>query len=297
MTKPHILFTGGAGDLGRRVTEQFLRRGDKVTSLDLTAHTIDGAHVIAGSVSDRSVVATALTGVTTVIHSAAWHGIHEFRQLKGATEFWDVNMTGTFNLLQGCVEAGVKRFVFISSTSIDEWPSMYGLTKLLGEELARGYAFANGMQIVALRPRGFIPWDNTWVYPSFLDWARWFARGAVHIDDVVRAVLNAVDYVGTQSTAVFESIEIDGKHDLTPEDISYWRAHGWQEFLRHRFPHVVSDLLKIDFSPTEPPTYKSLERARSILGYHPTYGFEELINEIIRRHPSGEAQAVSQGMQ
>ena len=51
------------------------------------------------------------------------------------------------------------------------------------------------MNVITLRPRGFIPfWDRD-VYARYSDWARWFWKGAVHIDDVAAAVILSLDLV------------------------------------------------------------------------------------------------------
>ena len=51
------------------------------------------------------------------------------------------------------------------------------------------------MNVIVLRPRAFIPFWNRHVYTNFIDWARWFWKGAVHIDDVASAVILSVELV------------------------------------------------------------------------------------------------------
>jgi len=51
------------------------------------------------------------------------------------------------------------------------------------------------MNVITLRPRGFIPfWDRD-AYTKYSEWARWFWKGVVHIDDVAAAVILSLDLV------------------------------------------------------------------------------------------------------
>jgi nucleoside-diphosphate-sugar epimerase len=211
---------------------------------------------------------------------AAWHGYHAFTKSKSAEEFWDTNMTGTFNLLEACVQNSKKKFVFMSSTSIDEWPEMYGMTKMLGEDLCRAYAAQQAMQIVSLRARAFIPWWNTRVYSSKAEWASWFARGAIHVDDVAAATICGCSKVCSVEGALFEVVELDGKHDFDDADRQAWIKQGRESFLTERFPHLSDVIRKATFLPDTPPTYKDLRKANELLGYLPSYGYGEMLEEL-----------------
>src|SRR5262249_8050853 len=54
------------------------------------------------------------------------------------------------------------------------------------------------MNVITLRPRGFIPYWDRAVYTKYSDWARWFWKGAVHIDDVATAVILSLDLSSRQ---------------------------------------------------------------------------------------------------
>ena len=76
--------------------------------------------------------------------------------------------------------------------------SRYGGSKILAEAIAEDYRKYRGMNVITLRPRGFIPYWNREVYASYRDWARWFWKGAVHIDDVAAAVILSLDLISRQ---------------------------------------------------------------------------------------------------
>ena len=280
MREKRIVVSGGSGDLGRVLAPRLVAAGYAVVSLDPESSAQPGVESVHGSILDRPLVDEVVASSDLIIHIAAWHGYHAFTNAKTTEEFWDLNMTGTFNLLEACARHNKKRFIFISSTSTDEWPEVYGMTKVLGEELCRAYAMRHCMQIIALRPRAFIPWWNSKVYSSKQEWASWFARGAVHIDDVAQSVERACRLVEDISSPFFETIEIDGKQDFSAQEREVWLKIGAKQFLAERFPAYAAAIAQATFIPQRPPTYKDLTKAKTLLGYEPGYGYEELLNEM-----------------
>ncbi len=280
MKGKRILLTGGNGDLGRVLCPRLLASGMAVLSLDPSGEASLGVYHVQGSILDRDLIRETLKNVDLVVHIAAWHGFHAFTGSRSSEEFWDLNMTGTFNVLDACVATGTRKFVFISSSSVEEWPEIYGVTKLLGEELCRSYAEREGLQVLSLRPRAFIPWWNSAVYTSKEEWARWFARGAVHINDVAEAVLLACRTLLESDAAVCETLTLDGKQDFSAEELNRWGAYGGKELLKERFPNFESLIESANFIPAEPPTYKDISRTRERIGFDPQYGFQELLAEM-----------------
>lgn len=277
MKEKRVLITGASGDLGKVLIPLLVNSRFKVRSLDPLEPAQPSGEFVQGSILDREVLKAHLHGVDLVIHIAAWHGFHEFTGQKTRDEFWDLNMTGTFNLLQGCVENGVEKFLFVSSTSIDDGSSFYGLTKRLGEDLCQNYSEHYGMDILAIRPRAFIPHTNRQVYKSYLEWATWYAKGAIHIDDVAQALHRGAEYLLKSEKVDFSSIEIDGKHDFSSKEIAMWEKEGWDSILKSRFPQYAERIKEIDFAPEAPPTYKDNSKAASILGFEPKFGFDEML--------------------
>jgi uronate dehydrogenase len=115
---------------------------------------------IEGSVLDRSKLTEIFRGCDSIVHIAAWHGIDEDRGDKDAHDFFDLNVRGTFEVFEAVALAGVGKVIFISTTSVYRPDTRYGSSKVLAELIAEDYRNHRLMNVVTLRPRGFIPyWD------------------------------------------------------------------------------------------------------------------------------------------
>ncbi len=278
-----LLLTGGSGDLGGLLSEALAARGDEPAVIDMVPPHACVKTYFGASILDRAAVTNAVEGMDCVIHIAAWHGIHESRRTKTVYDFHDLNVTGTFNVLEAAAAAGVKRFLFISSTSATDRYGVYGHSKILGEEMSRAYAHRHGMEVIILRPRAFIPSGNTAVYASFPDWAAWYARGAVHIDDVSRAVLCAVDLLKNGGLAPPAPIfTIDGAHDFTKEDLDTWDAEGPGSTFRKYYPEDEALLRKYGLDPARKPKVLNVPDAEKLPGYAPQYSLKNMLVELRR---------------
>lgn len=132
-----------------------------------------------GSIVDPSFVRRHMEGVTAVIHTATLHKPHVATHSK--QDFVDTNVTGTLNLLEAGVAAGVKSFVFTSTTSAfgsqlrpeagqaavwvtEDLPplpkNIYGTTKLMAETLCELFFRERGLPVVVLRTSRFFPEDD-----------------------------------------------------------------------------------------------------------------------------------------
>lgn len=150
-----VLITGGTGFIGSRLALKCLEKGDSVRVLGQENNAAEadnrkliesqGAKVALASVTDRGKLLGLLEGVDVVYHlAAAQHEANVPDQ-----RFWDVNVTGTKNILEASINAGVKRFVHGSTIGvygstlegqIDEYSplrpdNIYGVTKLEAEKL------------------------------------------------------------------------------------------------------------------------------------------------------------------
>ena len=190
-----VLLTGGSGNLGQTLLPKLLDRGDTPVTLDVRAplHLNKGAVFIEGSVLDRAKLTEICRDCDCIVHIAAWHGIHEDRGEKDAYDFFDLNVRGAFEVFEAAAAAGIGKVVFISTTSVYRPNTRYGSSKILAELIAEDYRKHRLMNVVTLRARGFIPYWDRAVYAKYSDWARWFWKGAVHIDDVAAAVMLSLD--------------------------------------------------------------------------------------------------------
>ena len=165
------LVTGGAGFIGSNIVEELLKRGEKVRVLDnfstgkrenLKEFSND-VELIEGDIRSYHIVKQAVAGIDVVLHQAALPSVP--RSINDPITSNEVNVGGTLNMLDASKEAGVKRFVFASSSSIygdtPELPkhegmtpnplSPYSVSKLAGEKYCRVFAKVYGLHTVALR--------------------------------------------------------------------------------------------------------------------------------------------------
>ena len=223
-----VLLTGGSGNLGQTLVPKLLDKGDAPVILDVRAprRLNEGAVFIDGSVLDRSKLTEISRGCDCVVHIAAWHGIHEDRGDKNAYDFFDLNVRGTFEVFEAAAATGICNVVFISTTSVYRPNTRYGSSKILAELIAEDYRKYRLMNVVTLRPRGFIPYWDRAVYTKYSDWARWFWKGAVHIDDVATAVILSLDLLSRRQLGQQLVLTLDSAYEYTDADLDHWDAEG-----------------------------------------------------------------------
>src|SRR5262249_34665315 len=74
---------------------------------------------------------------------------------------------------EAAASAGIGKVIFISTTSVYRPDTRYGSSKILAELIAEDYRKQRLINVVTLRPRGFIPYWDRAVYAKYSDWARW----------------------------------------------------------------------------------------------------------------------------
>ncbi len=276
-----VLLTGGSGDLGQVLAKQLIEKGHTPVALDIQpAKTLHG-EFIQGSILDREKLPGIFAGSDCIVHIAAWHGIHEFRQDKDSYDFFDLNVKGTFEVFQAALLAGVKNIVFISTTSVDEPDSYYGMSKILAEQIADFYFRKHNLNVVTLRPRAFIPHWNHAVYKSYVEWAKWFWGGAVHIDDVAQAVLKAIDYVSSNGQLKEHLIlPIDGAYEYTDSELANWDREGPGSTFRKHYEKYIELVESKGLDPALKPRKLAISQTRKHLGYEPTFSLGSLLREL-----------------
>ena len=121
------MITGGAGFIGRAVSKELLRRGNRVKVLDSLIEQVHGdrerpedlpedAELIVGDIRNKDVVARALKGVDSVVHLAAEVGVGQ--SMYAVERYTSVNETGSAVLFEALIDHPVRRVVTASSMSI-----------------------------------------------------------------------------------------------------------------------------------------------------------------------------------
>src|SRR5947208_585186 len=175
-----VLVTGGAGFIGSHYVRQVLGgaypavRDAEVVVLDKLTYAGNEANLapvaddprlrfVRGDICDTSLVADVMRGVDLVVHFAAES--HVDRSILGAADFVLTNVLGTQNLLQAALEAGVGKFVHVSTDevygSIEEgsWPeehpllpnSPYSASKASSDLIARSFYRTYGLPVCITR--------------------------------------------------------------------------------------------------------------------------------------------------
>lgn len=165
------LVTGGAGFIGSHLARRLLLDGHRVRVLDNfstgSRDNLDGLladiELIEGDLRDLDRLRAAVQGIEVVFHQAALPSVA--RSLADPIATHENNATGTLNLLVAARDAGVRRLVAASSSSLygdapveckrEDLPiaprSPYAVSKLAAEQYCRSFAIGYGMETVALR--------------------------------------------------------------------------------------------------------------------------------------------------
>ena len=277
-----ICLTGGSGDLGQTLVPELLKAGHTPIILDVRepAHLPEGAVFVRGSILDRQYLPDHLNGCDGIVHIAGWHGIHESNGEKNAYDFFDLNVRGTFEVYQAASSLGIGKIVHISTTSVRRPNTLYSRSKILGEQIAKTYGARPDMSVVILRPRGFIPYWNRAVYTKFSDWAQWFWRGAVHIDDVASAVMRSIDLLAQQQLDRVPVLTLDSAYEYTEHDLKNWDAEGAGSTFRKYYEAFYDVAVAHGLDPTVPPYRLDISEAVAWLGYQPSYSLANLLAEL-----------------
>ncbi|MFH1590535.1 MAG: SDR family oxidoreductase [archaeon] len=167
--KETILVTGCAGFIGSNLVESLLEKGYNVKGIDdLSTGNIENIKNLdfefsEGNINDKELLSKILPGVDFILHQAAIPSVP--RSIDNPEASNHANVNGTLNLLLCAKDAGVKRVVFASSSSVygnsptlpkkEDMPvgplSPYALTKYAGERYCQLFNDIYGLETVALR--------------------------------------------------------------------------------------------------------------------------------------------------
>lgn len=215
--KPRVLVSGASGFVGQRLIMRLLL--DKKCAPIAAARRVTQLQGLCPVVSfdlDNPADWPALNGVDVVVHTAA--RVHVMNELAkdALAEFRKVNVEGTLQLAKRAAEAGVRRFIFISSVKVngestlpgkpfsaDDMPAPqdpYGVSKYEAEQALKKLALETAMEVVIIRPPLVY---GPGVKANFLSMLRWLDKevplplGAIHNQRSLVALGNLVDFIVT----------------------------------------------------------------------------------------------------
>ena len=226
MTEPkRVLVTGGAGFVGATLVRQLVERGHSVRVFD-DYSTGDPAHLagvdaelVEGDIRDQAALDAALAEIDAVIHLAAAGSV--IKSIEDPVANFDVNVLGTFRVLDAARRAGVERTVQASTggaligdatppvdeNSLPKPISPYGASKLAGEGYAYAFSQCYGLRTVSLRfANVYGPWSarkqgaiNMFFKaihagePMVIYGDGTSSRDYTHVDDISRALRLALE--------------------------------------------------------------------------------------------------------
>ena len=293
-----VLVTGSAGHLGEAMVRILKNLQYEIVSLDTLASPWT---TNVGSITDRDCVKDCMRGVQAVFHTATLHKPHVGTHRK--QDFIDTNITGTLNLLEEAVLAGIESFVFTSTTSVfgdalvpsagspatwiteDVTPipkNIYGVTKVAAEDLCQLFHRNQKLACIVLRTARFFPEkdDDKKVRETYADdnvKANEYLYRRVEIEDVVNAHLLAARHAPTIG---FRKYIISATTPFVPADLSNLRINAPQVVKQH-IPEYEAEYERRGWKmfPSIGRVYVN-ERARNELGWKPKYDFSCIIDHL-----------------
>jgi nucleoside-diphosphate-sugar epimerase len=318
-----VLVTGGAGFIGSHLVTELVEQGHSVRVLDnlATGSRVNLAHIreyvelLPGSITDPDTAADAVRGCEAVFHQAALPSVA--RSLQDPLASSEANVTGTLTMLVAARDAGVRRFVYASSSSSygsnpelpkreDMTPmpkSPYAVAKLAGEQYCRVFGQLFELETVCLRYFNvFGPRQNpaslyAAVVPAFirlmldrkpltLEGDGTQSRDFTYVGNVVQANLRAL--VAPNVSGEVFNIACGERHDLN------YLIHALSGILETqplvvRVPGRAGDV---------PHSLADISKARTALGYEPAVHFREGLQRTVewyRTEAERHFAAVAQG--
>jgi UDP-glucose 4-epimerase len=306
MSRPSILVTGGAGYIGSHVVLQLRARGERVVVLDDLStgfkQAVLDTPLVVGQVGDRDLVLEILRthGVDTVMHFAAHTIVPE--SVANPLKYYGNNTCSTRNLLQCCLETGVRHFVFSSTAAVYGVPAgdlaaetsptapinAYGTSKLMSEWMLRDVAASSPLRYVALRYFNVAGSDSAGRIGQATRKATLLIKVACEavVGKRPHVSIYGTDYPTPDGTGVRDYIHVEDLATAHLDALSYLRKGGTPQVLNVGYGHgysvrevlrsverVAGHSLTIREEPRragDPPVIVArADRVRSELGWQP----------------------------
>ena len=299
----NYLVTGGAGFIGSHISEELVRRGQRVRVVDslvtgYARNLRDGVEFVQGDLADPAVARAAVAGMDYVIHQAAIPSVP--RSVEKPEESHRANIDGTLQILLAARSAKIKRLVFAGSSSVygdtDVLPktevmptnplSPYALQKLMGEMYLQMFTRLYGLETVTTRyfnvfgPRQDPGSPYSGVISLFIK----------ALSDGTQPVI----YGDGEQTRDFTYVTnvVDGVLRATEAPGAAGHVFNVAMSSRTSLNELLAALKKI-FGSSVQPVYREsragdvrdsqadISKAQKMLGYQPTVGLEEGLRKTV----------------
>ncbi len=281
-----ILITGARGNFPTALIPRLVVAGHSLVLFDLEPMgALDNCVSVQGDLRDAAALTHAMQGCEAVIHAGAYHG--GSAETRNYDDHYGVNVTGTHNVLRAMQLHGIKPLVFSSADAVygqgmrgvrtmDETvacvpTSIFGLTKVLNEEMCRYFARHHGFKIAILRYGTFLPTDWKTAGMGLLN--AWVDR-----EDVAQANELALGAVVAEEFAC-EAFLIHAAHPFAEDDWPDLESKPASVLARY-YPGSV-EILTAHGLPA-PKVHHRYDIAKAIeqLGYDPQHNFEQFLARL-----------------
>ena len=213
-----LLVTGASSEMGSALIRQLLNNSDlKIRAMvHRSLVNVSGCEIRPGNLKNKGLLVRALSGVDTVVHMAA------LTKSTRESDYFEVNVSGTKNLIDACLESGVKKIIYISSAAASLHGGGYSRSKLEAEQSIK----KSGMKWLILRPsevygqregdsiNRLIRWIQRYIFVPVLGTGT-CKLSPVFIDDVVSAIAVSIFNKELEN----ETIVLAGPEELTYDDL------------------------------------------------------------------------------
>lgn len=304
MAPPLVLVTGGAGFIGSHLCEALLKRRYKVRVLDDLSvgkreNVPADCEFVQGNILDRTVLDSAIQGVTHICHEAARVTIRG--SLEKFYEDAETNLMGTLQLLKSAAKNKVQRFIYASSMAVyadsrqplpvDETYSQvpaspYGIAKLAAEQYVLMVGHELGLQPAVLRyfntfgiRQTFTPYVGviTIFVTQLLEKSgiTIFGDGEqrrdfVHVSDIVKANLLALE----NENAVNNIFNVGTGRGTSVNELAAMLIS--KIYPDAKIQHELARAEELRYSIAD------ISKARNLLGYVPETDLSAQISEVIQ---------------
>lgn len=311
-----VLLTGASGFLGRHLSVVLREKHDVLSAVRATP-SVCCDFVAMGEISAITDWSETLAGRQVVIHAAARAHVLNESAADPLAEFRKVNTAATLTLATQAADAGVKRFIFISSIGVNGNQSMapftessppaphdpYAISKYEAEEGLREIANQLGMPVTIIRPPLVYGPNAT---GNFCRLVRWISKGiplplgAIHNQRSLVALDNLVDFIITcidHPAAANQTFLVADGEDLSTTDLL--RRVGQAMGKPARLIPVPMGLLKAGAGVLGKKAIAQqlcgnlqvdISKAREVLGWTPPVSVETALEKAVREWGIGSRE-------
>lgn len=274
-----VLVTGAAGNAGQVVCKQLVEEGFEVRRADVAPPISDPLAGIEFVRCDTRIVTdvqAAVAGCDAVIHLAAWHCAHQ-PPVSDATIF-SVNVDGTFNVFEAVRANGIQSLVFASSMAFG-WGGVYGVTKVIGEDLCRMVHESTGASVAMLRYHDFVP-------KPYLAFGEKLLANGVDRRDVATSTTASLRAAIERKIGLFTTI-VHTNHGMPAEVVADFRSLG-ADWCEQQVPGAKELMAEYGIVGPHRVEQHDLSEAERLLGWNPKFGFVEFLQDLQARDARGE---------